>query len=303
MSSIIAQELIEIWKQLFLGVQQDVWYAVITTADFRCNLQAATNLTEEEYDTFLLSSGIIFKRGDITMFRKAKLDYLQTALKQNITLHISRIQLPGNNKRTFHIAIGQPLSNPSVQAKINPRVLPNRRGNGLNEAQLRLLARLCAERASTNEPELIVDERFPPPPQIEEQREQENETQMDNAGGHGKKDVIETYRARLLQELNIILLHQPARSPETNSLDLGFWMALQNRTEKKSFDMRISKNNVFAAVQEAWNEMLARTITNIYDRILKVLDLIVQDNGGNRLVQNNRGLTQEPLDAENGNLP
>ena len=62
MSSIIAQELIEIWKQLFLGVQQDVWYAVITTADFRCNLQAATNLTEEEYDTLLLSSSIIFKK-------------------------------------------------------------------------------------------------------------------------------------------------------------------------------------------------------------------------------------------------
>ena len=170
MPSIIQQELVEIWKQLFLGVQQDVWYAVITTDDFRCNLQAATNLTEEEYDTLLLSSGIIFKRGDITMFRKAKLDYLQTALKQNITLHISRIQLPGNNKRTFHIAIGQPLSNPSVQAKINPRVLPNRRGNELNEAQLRLLARLCAERASTDEPELIVDEQLPPPQQIEDQR-------------------------------------------------------------------------------------------------------------------------------------
>ena len=77
MPSIIAQELVEIWKQLFLGVQQDVWYAVITTADFRCNLQAATNLTEEEYNTLLLSSGILFKRGDVTMFNKAQLDHLQ----------------------------------------------------------------------------------------------------------------------------------------------------------------------------------------------------------------------------------
>jgi len=38
-----------------------------------------------------------------------------------------------------------------------------------------LLARLCAEHASTNEPELIVEEQLPPPPQIEDQREQENE--------------------------------------------------------------------------------------------------------------------------------
>ena len=61
MPSIIAQELIEIWKQLLRGVQQDIWYAIITTNDFGCYPQAATNLTEEEYDTLLLSSGILFK--------------------------------------------------------------------------------------------------------------------------------------------------------------------------------------------------------------------------------------------------
>ena len=141
MPFIIQQELVEIWKQLLRGVQQGIWYALITTDDFGCNLQAATNLNTLEYDTLLLSSGIIFKRGGVTMFNKAQLDHLQTALKENIILHITRIQLPRKKNRTFYIAIGQPLSNPSVQAKINPRVLPNRRGNGLNEAQLRLLAR------------------------------------------------------------------------------------------------------------------------------------------------------------------
>ena len=75
------------------------------------------------------------------MVNKAQLDHLQTALKDDIILHITRIKLQREGKRAFYIAIGQPLSNPSVQAKINPRVLPNRRGNGLNEAQLRLLAR------------------------------------------------------------------------------------------------------------------------------------------------------------------
>jgi hypothetical protein len=125
--------------------------------------------------------------------------------------------------------------------------------------------------------------------------------QLDNAGGHGTLAAIADYRATLLQDYNIVLLFQPARSPETNALDLGFWMALQNRTEKKSFDLRISNNNVFAAVQEAWDETPALTLAKIFDRIPKVLDLIVEDNGGNRLVQNNRGLTREPLDAENNN--
>ena len=62
MPFIIQQELVEIWKQLLRVVQQGIWYALITTDDFGCNLQAATNLTEEEYDTLLLSSSIIFKK-------------------------------------------------------------------------------------------------------------------------------------------------------------------------------------------------------------------------------------------------
>ena len=71
MPSIIAQELIEIWKQLLRGVQQDIWYALIITDDFGCNLQEATNLNASEYDILLLSSGIIFRRGDVTMINKA----------------------------------------------------------------------------------------------------------------------------------------------------------------------------------------------------------------------------------------
>ena len=43
--------------------------------------------------------------------------------------------------------------------------------------------------------------------------------------------------------------------------------------------------------------MPALTLTKIFDRIPKVLDLIVEDNEGNRLVQNNRGLMREPADA------
>jgi len=56
------------------------------------------------------------------MVNKAQLDHLQTALKNDIILHITRIKLQREGKRAFYVAIGQPLSNPSVQAKINPRV-------------------------------------------------------------------------------------------------------------------------------------------------------------------------------------
>ena len=57
----------------------------------------------------------------------------------------------------FFIAVECPtFRNPSAQAKADLRVLPNRRGNGLDEERLRLLERLCAERASAEEPELIL---------------------------------------------------------------------------------------------------------------------------------------------------
>jgi len=194
MPFIIQQELVEIWKQLLRGVQQGIWYALITTDDFGCNLQAATNLNALEYDTLLLSSGIIFKRGDITMINKAKLDHLQTALKENIILHITRIKLQREGKRAFYIAVGQPLSNPSVQAKINPRVLPNRRGNGLDQQRLLLLERLCAERASAEEPELIVDEQLPLLPQEQDNiLIQAEETQQPRPAR----------RRRVLQELQL----------------------------------------------------------------------------------------------------
>ena len=160
MPSIIEQELVQIWKQLLRGVPQDIWYIIDDSEEFLPSLQMAISLNALEYETLLLSSGITFKRGNIIMFSKSKLDYLQAALKENITLHITRSQLQRKGKHAYYLAVGHPLSNPTVQAKINPRVLPNRRGNGLNDVQLRFLARLCAERTSTDEPELIVDEQL-----------------------------------------------------------------------------------------------------------------------------------------------
>ena len=106
------------------------------------------------------------KQGNTYAFKKNKLDELKDALKENLTLHITRskIQRPGAN--LYFVAVERPtFRNPLEQAKANPRVLPNRRGNGLNEAQLRLLERLCAERATGEEPELIVEGQLHPPPQ------------------------------------------------------------------------------------------------------------------------------------------
>ena len=61
---------------------------------------------------------------------------------------------------------------------------------------------------------------------------------MDNAGGHGKKHVVEKYVATLKDDYNVIIRHQRPRSPATNMLDLGVWMALQNVVEKLHFRLQ-----------------------------------------------------------------
>jgi hypothetical protein len=62
---------------------------------------------------------------------------------------------------------------------------------------------------------------------------------MDNAGGHGTVEAIEQYTRILLEDYNIEIIHQPARSPETNPLDLGVWRSIQSSVEKKT----ISQDN------------------------------------------------------------
>lgn len=57
--------------EALLLLPQNIWHAFITTDDFGCNLQAATNQAEAEYNTILLASAIMLKRGDVTMFSKA----------------------------------------------------------------------------------------------------------------------------------------------------------------------------------------------------------------------------------------
>ena len=166
MPPIIGQDLIELLRQLLGGLPEKIWHSFTTTDVFPHNIQVATSLTAGEWETLLLASGIMFKKGHTTMFSKQHVEHLKNALQENLILHIALSQLKGIGKQLFFISVGKPLfRNPIEQSKKNPRVLPNRRGNGLNEAHLRLLARLCAERASTEEPELIVEEQLPLLPQ------------------------------------------------------------------------------------------------------------------------------------------
>ena len=152
------EEVLEFWRQLLGGVQRNLWHALSTTNLFNCNLQLATSLSMFEYDTILRASGIMVKQGNTYAFKKKRLDELKEAPKENMTVHIICSQVQRQGAHLYFITVQQTTyRNPLVQAKANPRVLPNRHGNGLDEERLHLLKHLCAERVSDEEPELIVE--------------------------------------------------------------------------------------------------------------------------------------------------
>ena len=141
------------------------------------------------------------KKGDTVVYIYSNLEYLQGALRGRLTVHINRSKIDRNSTPLYFVAIEQPtFCNPSGQAKADLRILPNCRGNGLDEERLRLLKRLCTERTTAQEPELIVEEQLPPPLQIIEQHQQENEPPPHAAEVERRRP---TRRRQVLQELQL----------------------------------------------------------------------------------------------------
>jgi hypothetical protein len=122
---------------------------------------------------------------------------------------------------------------------------------------------------------------------------------LDNAGGHGTKEAVRQYVEYLKAEFNVICVHQRPRSPETNMLDLGVWMALQSKVDKLHYRHRHHVDALARTVFEAWEELDEVKLTNVYNRWKFVLELIIEDNGGNEKVESKRGkLFRAPTSEE-----
>ena len=120
---------------------------------------------------------------------------------------------------------------------------------------------------------------------------------LDNAGGHGTDECVAKYVADLKKYFNIICIHQQPRSPATNMLDLGIWMALQSVVEKMHHGKRQHLKALCKTVTAAWGNLEEEKLKNVYERWKLVLDLIIADNGGDRLIESNRGkLFRAPSD-------
>ena len=72
-------------------------------------------------------------------------------------------------------------------------------------------------------------------------------------------------------------------------------MAFQNVVKKLHFHQQMKLNLLCKTVMNAWDELDSTKLANVYKRWKLVLDLIIEDNGGDRLVEAKRGkLYREP---------
>ena len=100
--------------------------------------------------------------------------------------------------------------------------------------------------------------------------------------------MVDQYVRMLEKDWNVICIHQRPRSPATNMLDLGVWMALQSVVEKLHHNQRQELNALCSTVKRAWGDLDMVKLSNVYERWKMVLDLILKDNGSSKFIQANR---------------
>ena len=117
---------------------------------------------------------------------------------------------------------------------------------------------------------------------------------MDNAGGHGKDEVKKKYVRKLKTIYNIEVVWQVPNSPETNLLDLGIWCSFQSLVEKVHNKKCSNADALNRTIEKAWDMFDGSAkLAKVAERWELVLKLIVEDNGGNNLVETCRNIKEK----------
>ena len=98
------------------------------------------------------------------------------------------------------------------------------------------------------------------------------------------------------KKYNIVVHHQITRSPKTNMLEIGAWKNVQSKIENVHHHNVKQHNALSQSIKKAWCNVEEQERTKIWEHFLKVLGLIILDQGGNDLLEIHRGLTCIPRD-------
>ena len=73
-------------------------------------------------------------------------------------------------------------------------------------------------------------------------------------------------------------------------LDLGVWMSIQSAVVKAHRNRRCHPDALAKSITDAWEHGLStKAFDNVFGRLRVVLRCILDDDGGNRLVESKRG--------------
>jgi hypothetical protein len=108
--------------------------------------------------------------------------------------------------------------------------------------------------------------------------------QVDNASPHVGSDTINFLNdAGTGRHPILSVVTQPAQSPDTNCLDLGFFRSIQNAVNVMQRQEHF--NNVSALcehVNQCWRDYPAEKITRIFEVKTRIMQEIIKDNGDNK---------------------
>jgi len=117
--------------------------------------------------------------------------------------------------------------------------------------------------------------------------------QFDNAGGHGSKVMIESYKTMMKSKFNIICIFQSPQSPDFNALDRGVWMSLQAETAKLARPLRRDFSALHLCVENAWKALSVEKIRNICKSVETACAAALECDGGNERTEKKRTSKKE----------
>ena len=106
---------------------------------------------------------------------------------------------------------------------------------------------------------------------------------IDNTWGHGNTEAKGDHQKILKEKYNLIIDWQVANTTYTNMLHLGCWMAVQSEVEEQHHTQVMQNDILSKSINKAFENIYQIILYNIHKRRLKVLDLIIKDDGNNNL--------------------
>ena len=87
---------------------------------------------------------------------------------------------------------------------------------------------------------------------------------------------------------------QVTQFPKTNVIDLGAWIIVKYGVEKYHRRNLKQHDSLTWSVKNTWRNVEKPKLKRIYNRLLKVISLVIQNQGGNKLVGSNWVLKGAP---------